>query len=187
MRRLLALFVLMSLTLVACGDEGGSDSPTTTAGQPGTTAAGGSDTTAPTGPPPSGDGGTATVNGTTYTFNMVLKCEFDEDLGFELEMQALGSSPDGSVQLDLLIGSFVGSAMHDVSWAGPEGIFSGGAMELSGTWTDMETGTAVDGPIIYTDGGVATGTVVMAAVTGSDATIEVAFEVPIPTEDFACR
>lgn len=185
MRRLVALFALMSLVLVACGGDGGSDSPTTS-GQPGTTAASGSNTTAPGGAPPAGDAGTATVNGTTYTFHTVLKCEFDEDLGFELEMQALGSSPDGSVQLDLVIGSFVGSESHDVSWAGPEGIFSGGAMDMSGTWTDMD-GEAVDGPVIATDGGVATGTVVMTDVRGEVDPIELTFEVPIPTEDFACR
>ncbi|HUG74567.1 MAG TPA: hypothetical protein VMM81_02715 [Acidimicrobiia bacterium] len=180
--------VVMSLALVACGGARGSDTPGRTGDQTGTTAVGGSDTTVPPGAPPSGDGGTATVNGTTYTFDMVLKCEYVEDLAFDLEMQALGSSPDGRVQLDLVVYTFAGGDTHDVSWFGPEGIFSGGAMMMTGSsWTDIQSGAPADGPIISTDGGVATGTVVMSDIEGSDTTLEVAFAVPIPTEDFACR
>ncbi|HUG75599.1 MAG TPA: hypothetical protein VMM81_08045, partial [Acidimicrobiia bacterium] len=121
-------------------------------------------------------------------FDMVLKCEYDEDLDFDLEMQALGSSPDGRVQLDLVVYTFAGGDTHDVSWFGPEGIFSGGAMMMTGSsWTDIQSGAPADGPIISTDGGVATGTVVLSDLAGSDTTLEMAFEVPIPTEDFACR
>ena len=181
------LFTLLALVVVACGDDGGGDAPTVTAAT--TQSTGASVTTAASGgeSPTPGAAGTATVNGTTYSFRDLYLCEFDEDLGFELELQALGRSDGASFQLDLLIGSFLGSPSHDISWFGPEGLFSGGAILAGEAWMNFDDAmTQADGPPISTDGGMATGTATLQPIDDGDP-IEVSFSVPIPTEFFACR
>jgi len=182
------LVVLFALVVVGCGDDGGGDGPTTTAAT--TQSTGASVTTAASGgeSPTSGDAGTATVDGTTYSFRDLYLCEFDEELGFELELQARGATDGGAFQLDLVIGSFAGSPFHDVSWFGPEGIYSGSGMQVGETWVNADDGmTQLDGPPISTDGGVASGSATLTDVTESGDPIEISFSVPIPTEFFACR
>jgi hypothetical protein len=193
----LALALLLAGSVAACGDD---DSDTSApAGSPDAAdapAEPGDDPAPENGDspsaPPAGDGaaGTAIVDGTQYAFDEALRCE-DDDIGIDnmersLEAQFLGRSDGGSIQLDLYISDFGGFEMHDVSWAGPEGIYSTSIMESGGTWVGEMDEIYQDAPISI-DGNRATGSVVAYDAMTMEATIDIDFDVVIPSDTFACR
>ena len=194
----LALVLLVAASLTACGDD---DSDVSTPGD-----------TASTTPAPLDDGGsnpdeadssggdsstgspgafgTATVGDTTYSFDEALRCE-EGDLGIEgmereVEAQFLGRSDDGRIQLDLYISEFSGMPMHDVSWAGPEGVFGASVTEIGGSWMGENDDIYQDAPIAI-DGDRATGSVVLYDAMTMEDSLEVDFDVIVPSDTFACR
>jgi hypothetical protein len=198
MRRLatLALALLVAGSLAACGDDDTdtsapadttSDSPAPLGDDPsavGDDAGSGGDDT------PTGSFGTATVGDTTYSFDQALRCE-EDDLGIdgmerEIEAQFLGRSDDGRIQLDLYISEFSGMPMHDVSWAGPEGVFGASFTQIGGTWMGENDDVYQDAPIAL-DGDRATGSVVLYDGMTMEESIELDFDVVVPSDTFACR
>lgn len=200
MRRLATLaiaFLLMGF-LAACGDDDGD----TSAPSDDTSAVDDSDAPADDGDADapaddeegdsvpevgSGDAGTVTIDGTTYDMNQALLCDPDsadtEMSDRELELQVLG---EGGNQLDVYISEMAGVPLHDVSWAGPEGIYGNGISQMGGAWTGQAGDTYADPPISV-DGNRATGSVVLYDAMTMEESIELDFDVVIPSETFACR
>jgi hypothetical protein len=197
-RALLALLTAMALVLGACGGDAGEVTTTVPSAASETTLPdspadpdGDGDSASPPAPPSGPQVGSVVVDGTTYALNEALLCEEDEllqDLGLEraMELQGLGRAADGRVQIDLYMESFAGTEIHDVSWFGPEGIFTNSAILLGASWVD-EDDQALPGPPITVSSGRATGSMVLYDATGSGSTIEVSFDVEVPTELFECR
>lgn len=195
----LALTLLLAGFLAACGDDDSDTSnPADTAAGSSTaddTADGPADDTASDDPadegddtPPAstGDAGTATVDGATYGFDRALRCDPDSvgvpGLEREIEAQFLG---DG-VQLDVYVESINGMPMHQVSWAGPEGIFGASFTQIGDSWMGEGDDIYQDSPVVV-DGDRATGSVVLYDAMTMEDTIELDFDVTIPSETFACR
>jgi hypothetical protein len=185
---------VLAMVAAACGDDAGNSgepgttAPPTTAAAPVTTEASPPAADDPGDRPPSGAVvGSVIVDGTEYSLNQALLCEDDgtlADLGVEreLELQGLGSG----VQVDLYISTFAGMDLHEVSWFGPEGIFSSSVGLFGDTWVDEE-GDTVPEPPISTETGRAVGSLVLYDARGSGDAIEIVFDVAIPDETFNCR
>ena len=193
----LAFALLLAGALAACGDddsdtasppEGPAATDAVADADPGTGTEGDDTPSSPSAG--SGAAGTATVGGTQYSFDDALLCEpddaFPDGMDRGLEAQFLGRSDSGSIQLDLYITDFGGFEMHDVSWAGPEGFFMASISEVGGTWMGEGDEVYQDAPISI-DGNRATGSVVLYDSMTFEDTLDIDFDVVIPSETFACR
>jgi hypothetical protein len=137
------------------------------------TAAEGTEDEAPADVDPAPSGGTLdgelVVAGTAYEPREALVCEDDGafPMDVELEYQAFADGPDGPGQLDV----FISELGADASWSGEEGIYGDGLSNSDITFTgDRVSGTA---------------TVVDAM--GSEETLEISFDLEVPSTTFACR
>lgn len=199
--RLLPALLLVLGVLAACGDEGDAGDASSATGdgetagdadladdnatEDGNEAGGGE-------PAPGGGGaGTVTVDGTTYDIDETRTCdpaEVDVDIvERELELQGAGSSGDERVQIDVYIEELGGTPTHQVSWSGPEGIYGGAASDFGGGWTDPEAGTTLDGPPIEVDGDRVSGELSAPSSTGDGDSIDVSFDLALPTDFSPCR
>lgn len=207
MRRLtvLALSALLLAALAGCGDDddvseatddapeietlgSDDDTPTDDDGTDGEGSENDEPVEASGGAP--GSAGTVTVDGTTYPMDGAQQCDtsgLDVDgVEREPEVQIWGASDDGRVQLDVYVQAFSGMPSYDVSWAGPEGIFGGGVMQLGGGWTDDNDQTYADAPVSV-DGNRTTGSLTLYDAMTMSESIDIDFDVTFPETLTSCR
>jgi len=116
-----------------------------------------------------------TVDDTEYLISDVHKCEPQriDGMRFELELQGLHRQGDVRGQIDVAVQSIGSMRVHDVSWSGPEGVFSFEGMPNEELF--MEENGRVMGRVMLED------------AYGGDATVTVDFDLSIPDETFGCR
>lgn len=190
MRRLgLVLTAVLALGLLAaCGNDDAADASDST---PAVSDAArdtetGADADSEPSDPPGGEG-TVTVDGAVYDLGSVRSCEpVDDAAGVEELFSLIASGPQGST-LDLYINEVSGSFGHGLMWSGPEGIFDTHVTGVGPTWIG-DGDISYDGPVIDTDGGRATGsaTLVNSFTMDPSDTIDIAFDVEIPTSLTTC-
>ena len=139
----------------------------------------------------SGAAGSVTVDGTTYALDEVNRCDPSDldiaGLERELEVQFFGRSTDGErVQIDLYHERFCCIPAHDVSGAGPEGIFGTSLIEQGGGWVDDAENQYPDPPVSF-DGTRATGSLVLVDALTFEETIDIDFDVTVPEDLNVCR
>lgn len=123
--------------------------------------------------------GRVSVDGNDYRIERLRLCEPHEIAGgttVELELQGDTRVDGERAQIDLGILSLAGGALkqHSVSWSGPEGVFGN------------DQGMPSDEVITLADGR-ASGEATLSDAFGSGETVEVRFDLPLPTDTFACR
>ena len=118
--------------------------------------------------------GQVTVDGVSYSLDSVHACDPLNDglVERELELQGTGTHEGDRLQVDVYVQTVGGQPMNDVAWAGPEGIFGDprdldlsvddAAARVSGTATLHDAMTQVE-------------------------TINIEFDVRIPSDTVACR
>lgn len=179
--RAAALATTLLLTTAACGsdpDEGGAEAASVPADA--------ATAETPTEPPPEEAAepeedtsagqvrGVVTVDGTSYDITELRNCEPIDDgtIERELELQGLGEHEGERVQIDVYLQKIAGTTLHEVSWAGPEGVFGG--PEDPNVTLDA-AGTSVRGVATLFD-----------SMTQTD-TVEVDFDLEVPAETIDCR
>lgn len=136
-----------------------------------------------------GDWGTATVAGTDYPFDNASRCNPDsidiEGLDDQIEAQFFSTVRDRG-QLDIFVAEVGGNPIHEVSWAGPEGIFGASFLQIGGTWMGDNDTVYQDSPVVIS-GDRATGSIVLFDSMTMEEELELDFDVTIPSETIACR
>lgn len=201
LRSLLAALFVVGL-LAGCGDDGDGDAtPAPDAQDDGAVGpegeaeaevdGEGEDAGAGDAPSEGGGAGTVTVDGTQYAIDETRTCDPAEiDVAMverELELQGLGSAGDDRVQIDVYIEELAGSPSQQVSWSGPEGIYSSTASGVGSGWTDLDANEPLDGPPIEVAGDRVAGEVTMTSATGEGDPITISFDLGVPGEFSVCR
>lgn len=172
----LVALAAMAFVLAACGDDS-DDADTSSSDRPPAENTDASDDTeeadAPEGPS-DGAEGTVVVDGTEYEITRLRNCDPLDDgtVERELELQGLGEVDGERVQIDIYVQTLNGVPLNDVSWAGPEGIFGGDA------------DAAVE---IAADGSSVTGSATLLDAMTHTETVDIEFDLAIPSETIACR
>lgn len=116
------------------------------------------------------------VDGTAYPMSQVLMCEPYEEYGSrqELELQGLHEGEAGRTQIDIAITVMGVLVVQEVSWSGPEGLFS-------------RQGMPDELLFEATDEGVRGDELELADAYGGTDSIRISFDLELPEDDFACR
>lgn len=193
-RRFAASSIVLSLLLVACGgstaEPGGNGGTTTTGPQTPTTTGGSATSTstipgATTPPPSSGSvDGEVVINGVTHGIDEMLRCEPFGDDPNALDLTALGQG----YTLFVVIEFFAGSPFHELSIQGiaAGGVFNEGASQVGGSWVTMDSEETLDGPPFTVSGDRISGAMTLVESFSRDGTLDVSFDVPVPSEIEDC-
>jgi hypothetical protein len=190
MFRFAVVCLISAVFLVACG---GSDStPSTTAGSTTTTGAGTTappvDTTAPTTPTGGGAGGQVVVAGEALAVDQLLRCVPFGDSEADLDLTVLGAG----YQLFIYISRPLGDeslVTHELTIQGSAagGVFAASANSFGGGgWTMDDGEQALSGPPFEYSGDSVSGSMLLTEIYEGETTVEVSFNVPVPTEIVDC-
>ena len=204
LRNLIAIFALFFvLAAVACSsDDGDSDSPSSSGDAPAATSDGASggggaeETPAASSSGGGGGGGVGVVeaNGQTFDVSEVRRCQPFFEGEDNLDLQALAS--DGVI-LFVVVNTPLGSAdlllSHELSIqgsvlgsGGQVGAFSGtGNSTQGGPWM-TDDGAELPGAPFTIAGDRVSGSMTVTDARGSGETLDVTFDVPIPSEIIEC-
>lgn len=116
-----------------------------------------------------------TVNATSYAIDRVLRCEPYEEYGtrFELELQGLHRNEGTRAQVDVSILAMGDLRIQEVSWSGPEGLFSRQGMP------DEQLFELADDRVF--------GSLRLEDAYGRGDSISFAFDLTLPESPFDCR
>jgi len=196
---LVSLFFL--LTVAACGgDDDSSSSGPTSGDAPAASSSNDAngattdDAKAPSASSGGGGVGVVEVDGQTYDINEVQRCKPFFDGEDNLDLQALAS--DGIV-LFVTINTPLGAAdqllSHELSIQGSKlgsggqiGAFSGAGSQIqAGAWLDDDANELPGAPFTI-DGDRISGSMKVVDARGSDQTLDVTFDIPIPSDIMDC-
>lgn len=205
--------LLVLLTMVACG--GDDDSSNSSAPSNDAPAASGSSATDDnsdstddedkatdesdesndeSGSPGGGDAiGSIEVDGQTFDVQEMLRCEPSFDGEDNLDLQASGIGLRLFIYINTPLGSANALVAHELSIqgsaigsGGQTGVFSGAANSTQGgPWLD-EDANPLPGPPFTVAGDRVSGSLILADARGGAETIDVSFDVPIPSEVMDC-